>query len=83
MIKLGSRFPFPAMPSCEEESDPLIIHPLPSLQFGGQAGEFQQVFDFNKTVCILAVVGFGNGVGIFPKSGKIMGTGLIPGALTL
>jgi hypothetical protein len=83
MIKLGSRFPFPAMPSREEKSDPLIIHPLLSLQFGGQAGEFQQVFDFNKTLCIVAVLGFGNGVGIFPKSGKIMGTGLIPGALTL
>jgi hypothetical protein len=82
MIKLGSRFPFPAMPSREEKSDSLIIHPLLSLQFGGQAGEFQQVFDFNKTVCILAVVGFGNGVGIFPKSGKIMGKGLFLRAQT-
>jgi len=77
-LKVGSRFPFPPMFSYKERSDPLIIHPLPSLQFGGQAGEFLQVFDFNKAVCIPAVVSFGNGIRIFPKSGKIMGRGLFP-----
>ena len=79
---MGSRLPFPPMPSYNEKSDPLIIHPLASLQFWGQAGEFQQVFDFNKAIYILALVSFGNGVRIFPKSGKILGMGFFARAQT-